>query len=463
MIETTFHPDFSYGDFVAKIMPTTLLRKDSSGMSSVIRYQIQVGPFIKALALAIRSDNEVLLVIDEINRGNSAAIFGDIFQLLDRKETGESTYRMVLSDMLLSALMKEFGWIECEDGTWMNRAGLVISLDGAGKRDADVDKLLTFLEFHQARGRSVRIPGNLSILASMNTSDESVYVMDTAFKRRWSFEFIPWNYAHASDDCAAQCNAEVTLTTGDLLDTWLGFLKNLNDFIAATAPGSRLEDKLIGLWFIKAFQVRLPAALTKLMASTAAFNYSRHDDFLTELAKQKDTLSCPAELTLFNDLDGKLRQFIAICTPFEHDEKSYGRSTQWTKLHNTLFSTPPRSLPQGKLERLNNVAIKNDTAWQFTAPGYPVTQGTFIQSRGQFLRAIIELYEKEANSLKPHISGNALDHKLLHFLWDNVFYRDKTNLSKLLGSGSIPLRTFDQLLENRDVILQAIHTRQWTS
>jgi len=237
MIETTFHPEYGYGDFVAKLLPQTL--------NGEIKYNIHAGPLIKALARAYAGEKHVLLVIDEINRGNCAQIFGDIFQLLDRKDTGWSEYGVDPSDLVMGALLSMFGKEKEQLPKELEVKG------GDGK----------------VTGYKLRLPPNLSLIGTMNTSDESVYYMDTAFKRRWDFKFMPWNGRDAPE---SQEGAEI----GSTGYTWLQFLDKLNTFIGHEFKGRNVDDKQVGIWFLKAqaklvetipVEEKLPENITELL------------------------------------------------------------------------------------------------------------------------------------------------------------------------------------------------------
>ncbi|HAD8712588.1 TPA_asm: type II restriction endonuclease subunit R [Salmonella enterica] len=156
-IRTVFYPDMLYSDFVGSLRPRTI--EDSEKNKKVI-YEYRAGPFLRALILALNSkDEQVYLVIEEINRASASAVFGELFQLLDRNEFGESKYEIDINDPDM--------------------------LDYINERVND--KLL-----------SLRIPQNLSILATMNSSDQAVMPMDTAFKRRWQFEYMLIDYSNAT-------------------------------------------------------------------------------------------------------------------------------------------------------------------------------------------------------------------------------------------------------------------------
>ncbi|EDN77157.1 AAA family ATPase [Mediterraneibacter gnavus] len=150
----TFHPDYSYSKFVGTYKPVT----DSNG---TIKYTFVPGPFMRLYVQAIKSGwtetpQPFLLIIEEINRAKVAAVFGDIFQLLDRDDDGVSEY-----DIHASEDVKNY---------------LAGALDG---RPEDYQK--------------IKIPDNMFIWATMNSADQGVFPMDTAFKRRWNFEYLGIN------------------------------------------------------------------------------------------------------------------------------------------------------------------------------------------------------------------------------------------------------------------------------
>lgn len=215
-IRTIFHPEYSYGDFVAKLLPITKIT-DDGGQKSFVEYQIHSGPFIQTLAKALAyPTRHFLLVIDEINRGNCASIFGDIFQLLDRKDSGESEYPIDPSELTRLALINEL------------------------KKCQAIDKV----------PKQICIPRNMSIVATMNTSDESVFYMDSAFKRRWQFQYIGPD-DHEKDSSCPQQNAKVEYKGASI--QWDILRGKINTFLLKNSKSvRRIEDKQIGLWFIKA-------------------------------------------------------------------------------------------------------------------------------------------------------------------------------------------------------------------
>ncbi|MCT7970491.1 McrB family protein [Laspinema olomoucense] len=246
VIKTVFHPEYTYSDFMGKLVPlTTLDRK--------VEYKFYEGHFLKALAQAYKNilstqDGEevknVALVIDEINRGNSSAIFGTVFQLLDRNENGWSDYGINLSDLELRSIVSLIGF---------NHSGTEGDLptykyEGKGhaktlEKHQDIfSELRIAIKNDKIIGSCIRIPPNLSIIGTMNTSDNSIYFMDSAFKRRWNWEFVNWDKTHPPD-----------ADYGELDETqWETLIKNINEFIKKQHDSIRgIEDKQIGYYFIK--------------------------------------------------------------------------------------------------------------------------------------------------------------------------------------------------------------------
>lgn len=206
---TTFHPDYDYAQFVGAYKPKKV--------DNTITYSFVPQVFAKAYAAAWKqyiaadnkstTENQVYLVIEEINRGNCAQIFGDIFQLLDRDSEGFSQYSIDA---------------DCDFAEWLKDNGI-----GDGK---------------------LKLPPNLNILATMNTSDQSLFPMDSAFKRRFDWEYVPIKYAKDSD-CGDDWKAdEFKIVIGNSTYMWLDFLKKVN---ADIYDATQSEDKQMGEFFIK--------------------------------------------------------------------------------------------------------------------------------------------------------------------------------------------------------------------
>ena len=180
----------------------------SENQETRIIYRFIPQAFTNAYVQAWKNPNQkVYLVIEEINRGNCAQIFGDLFQLLDRKESGESEYPVKADKDLADYLQNALG----------------VDHDGI-------------------RGGELRLPSNLIIYATMNTSDQSLFPMDSAFKRRWEWEYVPIEYG------ASKESYNYIITIGEKKYRWVDFLKKVNDHIYET---TRSEDKQMGNFFIK--------------------------------------------------------------------------------------------------------------------------------------------------------------------------------------------------------------------
>ena len=202
-IRTVFHPETQYSDFIGCLKP----HKDSS--SGSITYSFRKGPFIQILEKALLdSENHYFLVIEELNRANTAAVFGEIFQLLDRDNEGKSEYPILIQDEDLYDALK-----------------------------------ITLGSDHEiVENRQLTIPSNLSIIATMNSSDQAVFPLDTAFKRRWIFEYLPIDFTN----CAT---GEIPIHHAVLPNVeWKTLAQTINTVLIQLKV---VEDKLIGPWFIK--------------------------------------------------------------------------------------------------------------------------------------------------------------------------------------------------------------------
>lgn len=215
----TFYPDYSYGNFVGCYKPIT----DSN---DEVKYEFVEGPFIEMLVKAIMNPYEnYCLIIEEINRAKAASVFGDIFQLLDRDASGKSEYSIKtpveLREKLTSLL---------DDGKFYG------------------DK---WDDFKKKYVENMYIPHNLYIWATMNMADQGVFPMDSAFKRRWEFEFMPIDGDNKLSKryLSYVVNMPVRLgQTGDYYIQWNNLRKEINGIL----QGCGLEeDRLIGPYFMK--------------------------------------------------------------------------------------------------------------------------------------------------------------------------------------------------------------------
>ena len=197
VFRTTFHPDSDYASFVGCYKPR--MEDDQ------IRYEFTPQAFTNAYAKAWQNpDEQVYLVIEEINRGNCAQIFGDLFQLLDRKG-GVSEYPINADADLRQYLENELG-----------------------------------AETEGIENGKLKLPANLNILATMNTSDQSLFPMDSAFKRRWSWECVPIDYEHEK-------SSQFIIKIGGKPYKWNEFLNAVNQKIFRATDS---EDKQMGNFFI---------------------------------------------------------------------------------------------------------------------------------------------------------------------------------------------------------------------
>lgn len=208
----TFHPEYTYNDFVGQLLPIT----DDDGK---IDYKFVEGPFTKALQQAYSNRNEmVYLVIEEMSRGNCAAIFGDLFQLLDRAE--ESNF----------SLGYKKGWSMYK-----------------------VDNSAIASKIPEIIGDKIQIPANLTIFGTVNTSDQNVFVMDTAFKRRFDWKYIKIKAKNKenSTEYLNDCKIEVQDNNDAVFTTWINLYNAINYFISSKDRLNLGEDKQIGQFFIK--------------------------------------------------------------------------------------------------------------------------------------------------------------------------------------------------------------------
>lgn len=270
----TFHPDYSYANFVGTYKPVPC--KDSDGKDSdgkdAITYSYVPGPFMRTYVKALQNSRTdapkpFLLVIEEINRANVAAVFGDVFQLLDRGDDEVSEYPIQASEDIKKYLARELG----------------------GNPDDYAE---------------IRIPDNMFIWATMNSADQGVFPMDTAFKRRWDF-----TYLGIDDSEAGIVGKKVILGQGDYrrMVEWNVLRKAINDELLTYKVN---EDKLMGPYFIS--KKNLPEGE---MIDTAVFTRIFKNKVIMYLfddaAKQK-------RITLFGGCDEKAKnQYSKICREFD--------------------------------------------------------------------------------------------------------------------------------------------------
>ena len=274
VFRTTFHPDSDYSTFVGAYKPTTTKKAVRNVAGDIVRdtnkeevyedcitYSFIPQAFLQAYVAAWNNpDDKVFLVIEEINRGNCAQIFGDLFQLLDRDDEGASEYPIMADKDIAKYL----------NGNDDEGRSVLTNKDGI--KD---DKL--------------RLPKNLYIWATMNTSDQSLFPIDSAFKRRWD-----WVYRPIAD---AKKNYVIEIDN-DQYDWW-SFLEAINAIIESTTHS---EDKKLGYFFAKAKDGRIAV---ETFVSKVIF-YLWNDVFKDNETNHK----------AFKDNDGELLPFRKF---FHHD------------------------------------------------------------------------------------------------------------------------------------------------
>ena len=229
VIRTTFHPDSDYSTFVGcykpimKSVPQTYvvegkekpvidIATSQQSKKDEIVYDYTPQAFVQAYTKAWANPGKsIILVIEEINRGNCAQIFGDIFQLLDRGDDGVSDYEIKPDKALENYLRDYFAAIE----------------------DVEIPEQIKI-------GEIMKLPANLFIWATMNTSDQSLFPIDSAFKRRWEWKYLPINNHE---------DKNYKIKVGGTKYDWWGFLSKINEVIGNTTSS---EDKKLGYFFAKA-------------------------------------------------------------------------------------------------------------------------------------------------------------------------------------------------------------------
>lgn len=273
-IRTVFHPEYTNADFIGQILPEVCVNTNGH---SVVEYKFNPGPFTEIVRRAyLNPDEEFFLVIEEINRGNAAAIFGDMFQLLDRLDADEKPEE-VSSEHVYGKDWSSYG-VDNPDINAYIRNQNVISQEkpdhcskvaGSGEdanprlyKSVDIESEnvnVTWKEkngngftpkpkhLHFSANTAIRLPPNLSIYATMNISDQNVFTLDNAFQRRWNMELVPnickWN----DEDHKNQAKSKI----GDTDIRWETFRKAINSEIS-DGDFFNADDKQLGLFFIEA-------------------------------------------------------------------------------------------------------------------------------------------------------------------------------------------------------------------
>lgn len=249
-IRTVFHSDMQNSDFIGSLKPMMIAGHE--GEADKVSYSFSPGPFANALLKSLlNTADEVFLVIEELNRAPAAAVFGDLFLLLDRTKKGASEY-----------------WVDFpseEFRTWLQK-----------ETGSEFDKL--------------RLPANLSILATMNSADQGVFPIDSAFRRRWRHTYLPIDFGAEG---VPDGTIEVVRTgLGPVPVTWSKFGLKLNERLTKLEIS---EDRLLGAWFVSPEELK---ASTKTPEKLLTYLW---DDLLRHGAKGEifdtDNMSTYGELS----------------------------------------------------------------------------------------------------------------------------------------------------------------------
>ena len=310
VIRTTFHPDSDYASFVGTYKPITeeVDLRDCNGKKVIdddtkevvkeerIAYKFIPQAFLEAYVKAwkkLGSSKKQYLIIEEINRGNCAQIFGDLFQLLDRNEYGFSDYPIVADKDMQKYLEKEFAGWEITNKDEINQ------LYG----EANMVNLIM-------KGERLVLPSNLYIWATMNTSDQSLFPIDSAFKRRWDWKYVP---IREGRDKETNAPLNWYINTGDKQYKWWSFISKVNKLIGSLTNS---EDKKLGYFFCKAKDGEIDA---DLFVSKVIF-YLWNDVFKDYGFDDKDFQDEEGKILSFDrfyqDVNGKTNVDIAIVKQF---------------------------------------------------------------------------------------------------------------------------------------------------
>ncbi|WP_290724042.1 AAA family ATPase [Fibrobacter sp. UBA2449] len=226
-VRVVFHPEYTNAEFIGQILPK---------VNGHVTYEFTPGPFTQIIKRAYLNPKEhFYLVIEEINRGNAAAIFGDTFQLLDRLKAGETDS---LGNDPANAAVNTFteGWSQ-----------YFVQNDDVNAYIRGTENSIQIGNIRFDSNTAIRLPPNLSILATMNTSDQNVFTLDNAFQRRFDMELVRNEFDLTQPAVNAQYNAEID----DTGIKWGQFWGWINAKITATLKGlSSTEDKRLGVWFV---------------------------------------------------------------------------------------------------------------------------------------------------------------------------------------------------------------------
>lgn len=438
VIRTTFHPDTDYSTFVGAYKPTTksvpvttvigtnavpVKLNGKEMMEDKIVYEYVSQAFLQAYVAAWRKYCDVqegeepvdeFLVIEEINRGNCAQIFGDLFQLLDRGDEGFSEYPIKADSDMKKLLEKEFEGLEIK-----NKEGINALFNGGKDIVAEV-----------LAGDVLLLPNNLYIWATMNTSDQSLFPIDSAFKRRWD-----WNYVPISD-AGKKWMIEVNGAQYD----WWKFLEAINDKVYHATYS---EDKKLGYFFCKAKDGVISA--DKFVSKVIFYLWN---DVFKDSEFEGDT---------FKDEDGEKLSFDKFYSVENNQVKVNG--TKIVKFLSNLNLEPDSEADEDNSEE--GVETEGDKKLPKTSKVFSVEfpDGTVINENNKFdtyhktLSKIgIEQVEKIAAEMKYHRRHTPLVTKSKYeaILNDPTFsYVQEGDCFIIKGLNDITMYNMVMLLDNR--------------
>lgn len=270
-IRIVFHPEYTNAEFVGQIMPV---------VSNGVHYEFVPGAFTKIIAKAYKKiDEPFYLIIEEINRGNAAAIFGEMFQLTDRLDDNET-------DNIGNGVTYTKGWSK-----YFVYNADIINYILENKNELKIGDITI------TKDSGVRLPPNMSILATMNTSDQNVFSLDNAFQRRFELKLIKNEFARdkngnfKTEQIQAQHDAKIANTNV----MWSSFLEYINKKIIKTLKNfSSTEDKRLGVWFIKNENGKISKELfaEKVLKYLwdDVFKFKRAEIFLSEINSLEDLI-----------------------------------------------------------------------------------------------------------------------------------------------------------------------------
>lgn len=294
--KVVFHPDYTNADFIGQIIPKMKEIGEGENKKSVIEYSFKPGPFTTILRRALRDkENQYYLLIEEINRGNAAAIFGDLFQLLDRNDDGWSCSPVNNDDINFYIASEYEFWDEKYSDSHTYSFESVNHPDGTEPF---------------SRNTGIQLPPNISIYATMNTNDQNVFSLDNAFNRRFLSEYISNKENSKNEAHRNQFNLKI----GETGIYWGNFRNLINKEIIGSGF-INAEDRQLGLFFVK--KSRGFDGITEKDFTDKVLKYLWHDVF----KRDKDIFNNSAEMKIksFEDLIDNFKGAAAFGKCFNSD------------------------------------------------------------------------------------------------------------------------------------------------